>query len=80
MLNPSNLYEFETQSRLEYQERLREAEQRRLAQLAMQAAKSQSDPSTPKLSLFFAFLRRLMPRGNPKIAPAKSIKSVRPIT
>ena len=76
MLDPTNLYEIETQSRLDYQERLHEAEQWRLAKLAH----PQSNQLAPKLPLFFAFLRRLVPRGNPKGSHAKAVKSVRPIT
>ncbi len=79
MLDPTNLYEIETQSRLNYQERLHEAEQWRLAKLATQEARPQSNQLAPKPSLFSAFLRRLLPVGQPKISHAKAVKTVKPI-
>ena len=75
MLDPTNLYEIETQNRLNYEERLHEAEQWRLAKLA----NSTPNRPTPKLPLFFAFLRRLLPVGQPKLSHAKAVKTVKPI-
>lgn len=79
MLDPINLYELETESRHHHQERLHEAAQWRLAQLAQQRNNAISKPLTAKPSLFTALLRRLLPLRSVKTAPTKMGKPARPI-